>query len=172
MGAGKTSIGGALATLLGWSFVDLDQEIELRQKSTIREIFQRLGEEEFRVIETEALRQIVEQMSDSTVIALGGGTFVQAYNADLLRGAGARVVFLETPIEEMLERCVVGAQPSDENLRPLATDPDAFSSLYARRLPMYRSADLTVSTAGRTAEENAWEIAARLGLVAKVETPK
>ena len=82
----------------------------------------------------------------------------------LLRGSGARVVFLDTPIEEMLQRCQVATLASAENLRPLAADPDAFRALYMERLPQYLHADLAVNTAGRTAEENAREIAVKLGL--------
>jgi len=166
MGAGKTSVGQALAKLLRWSFVDLDQEIELQQEATIREIFQRHGESRFREIETAALRAMLEQVSAPTVIALGGGTFIRPCNVDLLRSSGARVVFLETLIEEMLERCRTGPQSFDDNLRPLASDPDAFRELYAQRLPQYRRADLTVSTAGKTAEENARGVAVGLRLAA------
>ncbi len=164
MGAGKTSIGSALAALLGWSFADLDQKIELQQNKPIREIFRLRGEPEFREIETKSLQGMLEQVSGPTVIALGGGTFVQPENVDLLRNSGASVVFLETPLDEMLERCAVGVESSEEILRPLASDPGAFRELYAQRLPQYRTADLTVSTAGKTAEENAREIASRLGL--------
>ncbi len=164
MGAGKTNIGHALATLLRWSFVDLDHEIELQQKKSIREIFRLQGESRFREIETETLRRVLEQVVASTVIALGGGTFVQAGNVDLLRNFGVRVVFIETPIEQMLQRCLMEMQSSGENLRPLAADPDAFRELYAQRLPQYRNAELTVSTTGKTAEENAREIASRLRL--------
>jgi shikimate kinase len=165
MGAGKTCVGRALAALLGWRFVDLDQEIELQQKATVREIFRRQGEDRFREVERAALREMLEQASAPTVIALGGGTFVQPHNVDLLRGAGAQVVFLETPLDELLERCGAESQFSEENLRPLASDPDAFRALYAQRLPQYRTADFTLSTPGRTAEANAQEIASRLGLV-------
>ena len=164
MGAGKTSVGRALAALLGWRFMDLDQEIELQQKATVGEIFQRQGETRFREIEMASLREMLEQVSAPTVIALGGGTFVQTGNVSLLRNAGARVVFLETPLEEMLERCGTESQSPEGNLRPLASGPDAFRALYAQRLPQYRTADFTLSTAGKTAEENAQEIASRLGL--------
>ncbi len=158
MGAGKTSIGRALAELLRWSFIDLDEKIEYWMKMPIRDIFQRRGEPHFREIETRILLQVLEDVSVPTVIALGGGTFIQEANARLLGNAGARVVFLETPIEEMLQRCRGGTASSAENLRPLAADPDAFQTLYAQRLPDYRKADLTVSTAGKTADENAREI--------------
>jgi shikimate kinase len=165
MGAGKTSIGSALAALLGWSFADLDQEIERQQNKPIREIFRMRGEPEFREIETSTLQRMLEQVSGPTVIALGGGTFVQLENVDLLRNSSTSVVFLETPLDEMLERCAVGGESPEESVRPLASAPDAFRELYAQRLPQYRTADLTVSTAGKTAEDNAREIALRLELV-------
>ena len=73
------------------------------------------------------------------MIALGGGTFVQQENVDLLRNSGASVVFLETPLDEMIERCAVGGESSEESVRPLASAPDAFRELYAQRLPRYRT---------------------------------
>ncbi len=164
MGAGKTIVGHALAARLGWALVDLDHEIELQHKAPIREIFRDNGEAHFRAIETAALGSLLAQVSAPTVIALGGGTFLQPANVALLRNSGARVVFLETPVDQMLQRCCPPSQSLAENLRPLASDPEAFRALYAERLPQYRTADVTVSTAGKTAEENAKEIADRLGL--------
>jgi shikimate kinase len=162
MGAGKSSIGHALAALLGWEFVDLDHEIEAREEMPIRDIFRIQGEPRFRGIEAATLRRILADVSSPTVIALGGGTFIQAANAELLREAGARVVFLEPTIEELLERCRIEMQSSTENERPLAADPDAFRALYAQRLSQYRKADLTVNTAGNSVEDNARKIAASL----------
>jgi len=164
MGAGKTCIGRALASLLGWTFIDLDHEIETNQERPIRDIFRLEGEPRFRELESQTLGRILRQVTASTVIALGGGTFIQAANAQLLREAGARVVLLETPIELMLQRCGFSLHPSPDNLRPLASHPAAFRALYAERLPQYRKADLTVETAGRMDEENAREIADRLQL--------
>jgi shikimate kinase len=164
MGAGKTSIGHALAALLGWDFIDLDHEIELHQKAPIRELFRPNGEPQFREIETEALRRMLHQVSAPAVIALGGGTFIQTANVELLRSSGARVVFLEAPVEQMFERCRPADHASAENLRPLAADPEAFRALYLERLPQYRTAELTVSTADRSAEDSAREIAESLHL--------
>jgi shikimate kinase len=162
MGAGKTTVGRALANLLRWSFLDLDYEIELRQKLQVHEIFQLCGESGFREIETETLQSALHQASGSTVIALGGGTFVQSANAELLRSRGARVVFLETEIEELFQRCQAANQHLPPNPRPLAATPEAFRLLYAQRLPFYRSAELTVNATGKTVEELAQEIVLRL----------
>jgi shikimate kinase len=164
MGTGKTTVGRVLANLLRWSFFDLDYEIELREKLSIREIFQLRGESAFRKIETDILRSVLQQASGPTVIALGGGTFVQSVNADLLRSRGARVVFLETEIEELYQRCRAADQHSPQSSRPLATAPDAFRALYAQRLPFYRSADLTVNATGKTVEDLAQEIVLSLRL--------
>jgi shikimate kinase len=164
MGAGKTRVGRALAALLGWVFFDLDHEIELHQKTPIQELFRRHGEPHFRETEAETLRRMLHEVSAPTVIALGGGTFIQTANVDLLKSCSARVVFLEAPVNEMFERCRAENHASTENLRPLAADPDAFRALYAERLPQYRTADLTVSRAGKTPEESATEIAERLNL--------
>jgi shikimate kinase len=166
MGAGKTSVGRELAALLGWKFFDLDQEIEQRQKLPIREMFQVHGELRFRKIEADTFRTILKQVSAPTVIALGGGTFIQSRNADLLQACGARVVFLETPMKQLLHRCRVAAQSSAANLRPLAADRDAFRALYSQRLPHYRTAQITVRTAGKTIEEIAAQIASSLRLAA------
>lgn len=165
MGAGKSSVGRALANLLHWSFVDLDHEIELRQQQRIRDLFQSQGEPGFRDIERNTLEEVIGQLSSATVIALGGGTFVQELNVSLLRACGAKVVFLEVPVELMMQRCQVGTQPPNENPRPLASDPDAFQALYAHRLPHYRGADLTLITNNLTFDEQAQEIAIRLNLV-------
>ena len=167
MGAGKTIVGHALAARLGWAFEDLDRRIELQHNAPIREIFRDNGEAHFRIFETEALRSLLAPVSAPTVIALGGGTFLQPANVALLRNYGARVVFLETPLEQMLQRCCSQNNSSSENLRPLAADPEAFRALYAERLPQYRTADLTVSTTGKTAEESAREIARRMRLSAR-----
>ena len=162
MGAGKTTVGRSLANLLRWSFLDLDYEIELREKLQVHEIFQLCGESGFREIETETLQSALHQASGSTVIALGGGTFVQSANAELLRSRGARVVFLETEIEELFQRCQAANQHLPPNPRPLAATPEAFRLLYAQRLPFYRSAELTVNATGKTVEELAQEIVLRL----------
>jgi shikimate kinase len=168
MGAGKTTVGRTLAHLLRWSFFDLDYEIEFRQNLSVRELFQRYGESRFREIEADTLHAVLQQASGPTVIALGGGTFVQSASAELLRSRGVRVVFLETAIEELLQRCLVADQNSPENPRPLAATPEAFCALYVQRLPYYRSADLTVNATGKPVEVQAQEIISTLRLLPRL----
>ena len=166
MGSGKTSTGQALSELLGWKFIDLDSEIEAHEGVAIRLLFQQRGEATFREIEHEALLACLEACVQPTVISLGGGTFVQPNNADMLRERRALSVLLETPVEDMLQRCGVGEQADAENPRPLAADATLFRSLHEERLPYYRDSDITISTAGKSVAEVASEIAGKLGLKA------
>ncbi len=158
MAAGKSTVGRALADLLGWRFVDLDCEIESCAGLRIHEIFARHGEAHFRQLEAEALRRSLRDSSVATVIALGGGTFIDPRNAESLRRQGARIVFLEMPVGKLLQRC----RAAGEATRPLASDAAAFCALYAQRLPQYRQAELVINTEGKAAGEVAREIARRL----------
>jgi shikimate kinase len=170
MAAGKSTVGRALASLVKWRFVDLDCEIERRAKRRVREIFATRGEAAFRALEGEALRDIVAGATEPTVIALGGGTSAQPQTAEYLRGAGVRMVFLELPLEQLLQRCRAVGEHCEQNPRPLAQDETAFCALYAQRLPLYREADLVVNAEGKTPEEIAREVAESLGLDAGAST--
>src|ERR1700689_5855863 len=80
MGSGKTTVGTLLARQLAWRFVDLDDRIESAANMRISEIFERLGEPEFRQIEADQLRATlgrVFEQKESIVLALGGGTYAQ-----------------------------------------------------------------------------------------------
>jgi shikimate kinase len=164
MGSGKTSTGRALAELMGWDFVDLDEEIERREQMPIRQLFRERGEVEFRAIEHATLRECLAQISTPTIVALGGGAYVQPDNAELLHAGHALIVFLETTVEELLTRCEVEDVTNPTNPRPLAADSAEFRRLYEERLPSYRTAHLTIDTSGKTVEVAASEIAEHLRL--------
>jgi len=167
MGSGKTTAGRALAELLGWKFVDLDEFIEQRAGIAIREIFAQRGEAEFRRIESAALRELLGRCVESMVIALGGGTFVQPDNAEALRLTEVRTVFLDLPLNEMLARCAEHDIQMAAGLRPLAQDEQAFRWLFEARLPFYRKAEIAVSAQEKSAIEIAREIATRLQITLK-----
>ncbi len=161
MGAGKTSVGRALALQLEWRFVDLDSRIEAQAGRTIAEIFRESGESAFRREETAALRTLLDELRQgvAAVVALGGGAFVQAENAALLREFGARVVFLDAPVEELRRRCAhLGGA------RPLFADENQFRQLYEARRSGYMKAGFRVETAGKTVSQVVAEINQRLRL--------
>src|ERR1700730_3984497 len=89
MGAGKSSVGRALAASLGWSFNDLDEYIERREGREVAEIFRQEGEAGFRQLEYEAFVELIGELSTGSekVIALGGGAFTQETVAELIEEA-------------------------------------------------------------------------------------
>jgi shikimate kinase len=140
MGSGKSTIGRHLAHRLGWSFFDLDDEIEAAEKTTIAEIFDTRGEAEFRRIEAEMLRQHVQwiERGRPAVVALGGGAFTIDVNRELMMENGI-AVWLDCPFETVERRVAQAAH------RPLARDKERFAELYQARLASYALADVRVS---------------------------
>jgi shikimate kinase len=158
MASGKSSVGQELARRLGWDFVDLDARIESRERQTVPEIFRDRGEPGFRLAETSALRDLLTaSLGQDSVVALGGGAFVQERNRELLRQWPT--VFLEAPASELWQRSL-----TDGIERPLRGDPDQFARLYAERLPFYRQAAVVVETTGKQVAAICLEIEAALQL--------
>ena len=117
---------------LGWSFFDIDDEIEGAEKTSIASIFDTRGEEEFRRIEAQIIAQHVHwiERGRPAVLALGGGAFAQAANRELLLENGM-AIWLDCPLDVVKHRV---AQASH---RPLARDPEKFEALYHARRENY-----------------------------------
>jgi shikimate kinase len=143
MGAGKTTVGTRLARQLGWRFVDLDERIESAAGISIPEFFERHGEPAFRQLEAEQLRAALGravEFRESTILALGGGTYAQAGAPEFLRNSGVPVIWLDTPIEVLLSRCMTMTG------RPLFRDEASFRALHAQRIASYELADFRVDS--------------------------
>lgn len=151
MGSGKTSVGAELARRHQWDFVDLDLRIESRSKKAIADIFRDEGESGFRHIETAVLRELMSSQKSDTVIALGGGAFVQAQNRALI--GSHPTVFLDAPVDELWRRC-----SQDPSVRPLRQDSAQFARLHEQRLPHYRQATITVNTGAKDVTSVCMEI--------------
>jgi shikimate kinase len=148
MCSGKTTVGRHLAHRLGWGFFDLDHEIEAAEQTTIAELFDALGEPEFRRIESEMLRQHVGwiERGHPAVVALGGGAFVDAGNRDLILQNGI-AIWLDCPFDRVLGR--VG----NTSVRPLARDPQRFAELYESRREVYALADMRIAIESDDAQQ-------------------
>ena len=155
MGSGKSTVGRALADEIGWTFLDLDEEIERGQGSSIPEIFEQKGEAGFREIESELLRERVRLVDRGLphVMALGGGAFVSDANAALLSKSGV-TVWLDCPLETIEQR-IAGYQH-----RPLARDLDDLRKLYGERRASYSRADYRVDAGNGDAQAVVREILA------------
>jgi shikimate kinase len=165
MGAGKSSVGAALAAQLGWAFEDLDRRIEKRHGRKISEIFRESGESGFRKLESEALQELLQELQNEggKVIALGGGAFAQESNAKSIETAGIRTVFLDAGIGELWQRCK--DQSAQEGMeRPLLLSRKNFQLLYEQRRPHYLKASLRHETSGKTVEHIAAELIKALKL--------
>jgi len=136
MASGKSTVGRALASALGWKFSDLDNDIEAEQQRTISQIFALHGEAAFRALETEAIRRKVRQIQSGHpyVVALGGGAFLQPANWELVKNNGI-TIWLDCSLERINRRLV------GDTTRPLAVDPERVAQLLEQRRPAYARAD-------------------------------
>jgi shikimate kinase len=165
MGSGKSSVGRALSKRLGWTFEDLDERIERRERKTVSEIFRDAGESRFRQAERAALSELFSELSSGAkrIIALGGGCFAQRQNARLIEDALVPSVFLDARPQELWERCRE-QRVREEVERPLLGSLKSFRALYEVRRPHYLKASLRQETGGKTVPRIAAELAEALGL--------
>src|SRR5579862_1181764 len=124
MGSGKSEVGRLLADELGWSFADIDDDIEKAAGVSITEIFDTRGEQEFRAIERDAVRHRIKDVERGRplVLALGGGAFVDPENRKLLEERGV-TIWLDCPFPRICARL------DGQTNRPLARDPEKFKQL-------------------------------------------
>src|SRR5215213_9975443 len=153
MAAGKTVVARSLARLLKCAMIDLDKFVEVHAGRTPQQIIDEDGEQPFRKIEAEALRDALER-GGARIIALGGGTWTIPDNRALIREHQALTVWLDAPFELCWER-IIGENDS----RPLARDFESARRLYDERRAVYDQAQLCIEV---SAEKSADEIAAEI----------
>lgn len=155
-GSGKSTIGRRLAKMLGLGLLDTDAAIEKTTGRTIAEIFATDGEEEFRRIEAEVVRDALA--THDGVLSLGGGAVTTAAVREALRGHV--VIYLEISAAEGVRRT------GGSTVRPLLAGPDRsekFKALMSERIPLYRQvATLRVNTNRRNPGAVVRYIASRL----------
>jgi len=158
MGAGKSTVGRALARRLGRRFVDTDAEIERERGAAVAEIFAREGEAAFRTREREAVARLC---AEPVVAALGGGALAQPGVADAAARAGT-LVWLRARPETLLARLGdCAARPLLAGLAPAARLARLRELLEAREAG-YARAPVVVDTDGAAPEDVAERIAADL----------
>jgi XRE family aerobic/anaerobic benzoate catabolism transcriptional regulator len=154
-GAGKSSVGTALARRLGVAFIEIDQRIEQAAGLALGEVFTLHGEAYYRRLEREVLTQLLAT-AQPMVLATGGSIVNDPTNYALLR-ARCRTIWLAAGPEDHWNRVV-----AQGDQRPMAENPHAFAELRAlltAREKLYARADHTIDTTGRRVPQVAAAIA-------------
>jgi XRE family aerobic/anaerobic benzoate catabolism transcriptional regulator len=143
-GAGKSTLGKMLAKKIGWSFVELNKEIEAQNGLSVAEIIALYGQEGFRRMEQAALGQLLAR-KELMVLATGGGIVSEPLTFDLVLSS-FYTIWLKARPEEHMARV-----RSQGDLRPMADDRSAMAELrniLLSREPLYARASAVVDTAG------------------------
>lgn len=156
MGCGKSTVGVKLSYRLQRTLIDTDKWIEKRQQRTITDIFAKEGEQTFRQMETDCLKELLET-ADGQIIAVGGGLPVWPQNHQLLGQLGT-IIYLQVTPQEVYERL------STDTTRPLlqGEDPQGkIKELLAKRMPVYEElADRVIVEKGKDLDTVVTEITA------------
>lgn len=132
MGCGKSTVGRLAAKQMSMKFLDLDEYIEKKYGCTIPEIFEQRGEQAFRALETETLRELAT--TSGYIIATGGGTMVSSLNAEIAKQNGS-IVFLDLPFDTCYERIA-----GDSNRPVVQSNSRAgLLEIFNYRVPLYRA---------------------------------
>ena len=157
-GAGKSTVGAALASRWEIDFIELDVRIEQRAGLSLSEIFTLYGEEYYRRMESLCLEELLDSQTQA-VVALSGGV---VHNPDAfarIQGS-CRSVWLKARPDDYMKRVL-----EQGDYRPVANREDAMAelkTLVAKREPLYTKADLVVDTSERTSSEVVSAIAEKL----------
>lgn len=165
-GSGKSTVGRHLAKRLGVPFLDSDHVIEERLGCSIRDFFEREGEDRFRDIESEVLDELTRR--SGVVLSTGGGSVLRQANREWLHQRG-QVVYLRSHPEEIFRRL------RHDRVRPLlqVADPlQRLRDLFAARDPLYRETAHFVIETGRPSVATLVNmIAMQLELAGVLSTP-
>jgi shikimate kinase len=158
MGSGKTTVGPLVAARLNWNFLDLDDVIEAEAGVTIADLFSRHGEAHFRAREHATIARLAA--SDELVLALGGGAIEHPETRKLLLNTNSTLlIHLEVELETTIARCA-----GTDHTRPIFADHANLANRYNQRLPLYRSAHVSISVDALSPDEVADAILRAAGL--------
>ena len=159
MGSGKSTVGPLIASRLGWQFIDVDNVIEAEAGATIADIFTRHGESAFRDREHATIARLAS--GENLILALGGGAIEREDTRELLLNTpGTLLVHLEVELNTTLARC-----SGTENTRPVLADHANLAARYQRRLPLYRTAHVSIRADARTPDQVADAVLEAPGLL-------
>lgn len=162
-GSGKSTVGSALAKRLKVRFFDTDRMIAKKARMSISDMFARHGEKYFRRLESKTIADVISHGPARMVVALGGGAYQNARNRKLVSG-DATVVYLSCSQRELYRRIrLIDDRPllrysGGARARSAGALKERIMKLMERRSRYYKSADIVISTTGKTVNEAAKEI--------------
>lgn len=166
-GGGKSTLGMMLAEHLGIPFVELNREIEQRAGASLGEIFDMFGQESFRRAEREALDDVLARY-EACVVATSGSIVTEPGTLDMLLSSCFTVWVKAEPQEHMKRVMAQG------DMRPMANSARAMDDLISilkSREPLYARADATVTTTGKTPQQNLGELLRVIAPAARNKEP-
>jgi len=160
MASGKSTIGRILAKNLNYTFIDLDDYIEEKEKNTISDIFKFNGEIYFRKVETIYLKEVIEQ-NNNIVLSLGGGTPCYSNNINvLLNNENVTTIYLKATVTTLVNRL-----EKEKTMRPLISHlakQDDLMEFVGKHLfersSYYNQANITITLDGKQKEETLEDI--------------
>jgi len=147
MGTGKTAVGKLLSQRLGREFLELDEVIEKKEGTSIREIFEKKGEAYFRKLEKEAVKETAQKKG--IIISAGGGAIIDEENLKNLKENGI-LICLSSSVDVILKRT------KGPKKRPLLNVPDPkkkIEELLKKRESYYKKSDFCIDTSTLTVEQ-------------------
>ncbi|MCU1230363.1 MAG: bzdR [Acidobacteria bacterium] len=157
-GAGKTTLGAAIAEARGVPFYELDREVERLSGTSLGAILELYGQQAYRRYEVQALQELLES-EQQFVVATGGGIVSEASTYELLL-RNCVTVWVRTSPEEHMARVI-----AQGDRRPMAGSQQAMDDLrriLEERTPLYARADLTIDTAGRSVQQSTRQLLSAL----------
>jgi shikimate kinase len=148
MGSGKSAVGLSLAKRLDWGHIDIDQKVESLMEMSIRDIFNNLGENVFRDMESQIFKEAISEKN--AVISCGGGIVTSNENLEILHSM-KNVIFLIAEVDALVSRL------NSDSSRPLLEGFDKkerLGEILEERMELYLyAADMVIDTTGLDVEE-------------------
>ncbi len=159
MGAGKSTVAPRLADKMDRDWIDTDDLVEEKKGMSVPEIFEYYGENRFREIETDVIKEVSQK--EGKIVAVGGGAPMEQENWEKMQSTG-KIVYLEVSPKEIMER--VG----NDGARPLLADlkheekRGKIKRMLKKRHPRYSKADHIILCDGAATDTVAGEVAQKL----------
>ncbi len=155
MASGKSTLGRILATKLNYDFIDLDDYIEEKEKTSVTNIFKSKGEIYFRRIETSYLKNLITE-KENLVLSLGGGTPCYSNNMDVILNSNhVTSIYLKATIPTIIER-LKGEKGKRPLIAHIETDEllaEFIGKHLFERTQFYNQAQIVISTDNKTVKD-------------------